>query len=117
MPGREVCRWHSKSPADKAKRREMGSRGGKKKPAPLPTISPLVETKGVAELNLETAEGLRTFLAHALHALGRLAFDTRTANAIGQLVTAQRTVVVAGDFEERLIALEAVRDQRPLRAV
>lgn len=117
MDGRDVCRWHSKAPADKAKRREMGARGGKKKPAPLPAISALAEIKGVADLNLETAEGLRTFLAHALHALGRLPFDTRTANAIGQLVTAQRTVVVAGDFEERLLALETLREQRTLRAV
>lgn len=93
----------------------MGARGGKKKPAPLPEISPLADIKGVAELNLETAEGLRTYLAYALHALGRLVFTTATANAIGQLVTAQRNTVVASDLEERLAALERVQANREMK--
>jgi hypothetical protein len=59
---------------------------------------------------------LTAFLAQALHALARLPFDTRTANAIGQLATAQRAMIEGSDFERRLAALEAAQSPGLRRA-
>lgn len=120
LPGSDRCQWHSKDPSVRAKRRESSSRGGKSKAyGALPVIEALAQVDGLKDLNLETAEGLRTFLAHTLRALGRLPFDVRVANSVGQLVTAQRAVVetssLAQRFEQRLAALETAVTGRPVR--
>lgn len=114
LPGKEHCRWHSADPADREKHRNESRRGGLSKAyGALQAGSPLSDDPAVAELNLETGEGIKSLVAHTLHALARLPLDTRTANAIGQLVTAQRAVLETSDFEARLKALEeAQRNQR-----
>jgi hypothetical protein len=109
-PGREVCRWHDPSPDARARHRAESARGGKAKAyAAIPAIEALASDPTLANLNLGTAAGLRDFLAVTLAALTRLPFDTRTANAIGGLVTAQRSLIEASDFEKRLAALEAAQ--------
>ena len=60
----------------------------------------------VDDLDLETAAGLRTFVARALRQLARLPFDVRVANAIAQVVNVARAGIEAGDLEDRLTALE-----------
>lgn len=81
----------------------------------LPSVAALADDPRIAALNLETAEGLRGFLSATLAALARLPFDTRTANAISALATAQRNTIETGDFEVRLKALEGSRSTLGLR--
>ncbi len=59
------------------------------------------------DLDLETATGLRTYLARALQRLAELPFDVRVANAMAQTVNVARATIEAGDLEERIRALEA----------
>ncbi|MHB1070118.1 MAG: hypothetical protein ACYC1W_09680 [Gemmatimonadaceae bacterium] len=107
-PGKARCRWHDPSPAAREKHAAESKRGGLTKAyGALAAVAALADDPRVAALNLETAEGLRGFLAATLGALARLPFDTRTANAISALATAQRNVVEASSIEERLAALEA----------
>ena len=61
----------------------------------------------VGDLDLETAAGLRTFLARALGQLARLPFDVRVANAMAQMVNIARVGIETGVLEARLAALEA----------
>lgn len=118
LPGKDRCRWHSADPGERAKVREQGRRGGLKKAyGALPAVTPLADVKGVPDLDLETPQGLRTFLAKTIHALSRLPFDVRVANSVAQLVTAQRAVVETSSLEQRLSALEAAQQRQPLRAV
>ena len=113
-PGRDVCRWHDPSPAAKARHKAESARGGLTKAyGALPAVAALADDPRVSALNLETAEGLRGFLGATLAALARLPFDTRTANAISALATAQRNIVEASDFEARLATLEAAQRLGP----
>ncbi len=108
MPGRDVCRWHDTTPEGKARHKAESARGGVSKAyGALTAVSPLVDDPNVVALNLETAAGLRGFLSATLAALARLPFDVRTATAIGQLATAQRSTLETTDFEARLNALES----------
>jgi hypothetical protein len=61
----------------------------------------------VADLDLETVAGLKTYLARALLKLGQMPFDVRVANSIGQLVQTQRGLLEASDLEGRVATLEA----------
>lgn len=116
IPGRRVCRWHDPSPEAKAKHKAESKRGGLSKAyGALPSVAALADDPRVAALDLETAEGLRGFLGATLAALARLPFDTRTANAISALATAQRAILETSDFEGRLAALEAVAERPPVR--
>jgi len=108
--GTKTCRWHSRRPADIAARLAASSKGGTAKAyGALVSVAALADDPRVAGLNLETAEGLRGFLGATLGALARLPFDTRTAQAISAIATAQRNTIEAGDLEARLSALEAAQ--------
>ena len=114
--GKTYCRWHSPEPADREKHKAESRRGGLPKAyGALPAVSASVESKGVTAVDLETAEGLRGFLAATLQQLAHLPFDARTANSISSLATAQRSLIEASDFEKRLNALEAAQMARGLK--
>jgi hypothetical protein len=117
QPGRDVCKWHDETPEGRARRKAESRRGGLAKAyGSLPTGAPLADDPKVATLDLGTPDGLRGFLSASLHALARLPFDARTANAIGQLATAQRSLIETSDFEKRLAVLEAAANRPNLRA-
>jgi hypothetical protein len=108
QPGKTVCLWHDPSDDARAKHREQCRKGGQTKAyGALTVVEPLANDPAVAELDLQTVEGLRGLLAVTLRALTTLPFDTRIAMNIGQISTAQRTVIVESDLERRLAELEA----------
>jgi len=115
--GARFCRWHDPSAEGRARHLEESRRGGHAKAYnALPAGAPLAESAAVAGLNLSTPAGLVGLLAASLAALARLPFDTRTANALGQLATAQRGILEASDLEQRLAALESrAATSAPLR--
>lgn len=114
LPGRDVCRWHDPSPEGRAAHQAISRKGGHAKAYnALPMTDSLAEDPRVGTLDLSTATGLRDYLAAALAALGRLPFDARTANSIGQLATAQRALLEASDTEARIAALEAAAHTGP----
>ena len=80
-----------------------------------PTADPL-DPLEVADLNLESIEGLRTYLGRALTKLAGLPFDVKTANAMGQLITAQRGILETTDLERRVADLESQLAGRNIRA-
>ena len=57
-------------------------------------------------MDLETAAGLKLYLARALIQLAKLPFDVKVANAISQMVNVARAGIEAADVETRLAALE-----------
>lgn len=118
IPGATLCRWHDPSPEAKARHKAESARGGFSKAyGALAAVAALADDPRVARLDLETAEGLRGFLAATLGALATLPFDVRVANGISALATAQRNTIEAGDFERRLGALETAAGTHRLRAV
>jgi hypothetical protein len=66
------------------------------------TASPLE----VDDLDLETAIGLRIFLARALKQLATIPFDVRVANAMTQMISVARAGIETADLESRLSQLE-----------
>jgi hypothetical protein len=105
-----VCRWHSPDPEDVARHLEESKRGGDSKAyRALASLPPLGDDPEIAALDLSTANGLKRFTAATLRALSRLPFDVRIANAIGQIILAQRTVIETSDLEDRLVALEVMQ--------
>lgn len=58
------------------------------------------------DLDLETAVGLRRYLAQALQQLAQLPFDVKVANAMAQTVNVARAGIEAADLEARIAALE-----------
>jgi hypothetical protein len=109
-PGAKFCRWHSRKPVDRARHIEESRKGGLTKAyGSLAHVEPLATDPRVAALNLGTADGLQQLVAAALRALARLPLDVRTATAIGQLVTTQRSTIETSDIEARLRALESGR--------
>ncbi|UCG87836.1 MAG: hypothetical protein JSW71_04620 [Gemmatimonadota bacterium] len=79
-------------------------RGGQRRGEQLKrvTASPIQ----VANLDLETASGLRTYLARALGRLAELPFDVRVANAMAQLANVARASIEATTIEQRIATLE-----------
>ena len=61
------------------------------------------------DLDLGTAEGLRSLLGATLEDLAHLPVDARVGQAISSLSTAQRATIDASDHEARIAALEAER--------
>ncbi len=98
---------HSVDPVVRAASHEAARRGGKARSRQLerPSADPLSPLE-VADLDLETVAGLKTYLARALLKLAGLPFDVRVANSIAQLATAQRNALEASDLERRLASLE-----------
>lgn len=107
LAGSDTCRWHSDDPAQRQRHLDESRKGGLSKAyGAIPSVAPLADRPGVADMNLETAEGLRGFLGATLQRLARLPFDSRVANSISSLATAQRALIEASDFERRLSDLE-----------
>jgi len=92
--------------------REASRRGGMKGIAPPPSVAPITITE-ITPASLETLVGLRRLLACTLSQLAQLPIDTRTATALGQIATAQRTLIEGSDIETRLAALEASQATGP----
>jgi hypothetical protein len=69
----------------------------------------------LAAIDLETAGGIKQYLAAALRALARLPFGVKSAHAISALASAQRTTVETSELEQRLAALEAAAPHDPYR--
>ncbi|MDA1082706.1 MAG: hypothetical protein O2973_13755 [Gemmatimonadetes bacterium] len=69
-------------------------------------MAALADDSRLATFDLETAGGLRAYLGVTLRALAHLPFDTRTANAISALATAQRNMIETSDIAARLERLE-----------
>ncbi len=117
IPGKAVCRYHSPDPEDVARHRDMSAKGGEAvrqafKPGATAspyTIEPLNSVEDIASCDLTTSAGLSKYLAMALRHLARVPFGTNVANAMAQLVTAQRNVVETSEIERRLAELEAGR--------
>ncbi len=105
ITGTRYCVAHTDDPAMRARAIEGSRRGGQRRGEQLRrvTASPI----DVMDLDLETATGLRTYLARALQRLAELPFDVRVANAMAQTVNVARATIEAGDLEERIRALEA----------
>ena len=103
--GTSHCVAHTTDPAIRARALEGSRRGGQRRGEQLKrvTAAPIQ----VADLDLETAAGLKTYLARALERLAELPFDVRVANAMGQMVNHSRAVIEASAIEERLAVLEA----------
>ena len=112
--GENVCLFHDPSAKAKAKHTAASARGGSHPKNALPFVPALTEDPRIATLNLETAGGLRGLLGATLGALAQLPMDARTANAIGQLATAQRGLIEASDLERRIADIEVA--QRSARA-
>jgi hypothetical protein len=99
---------HSVDPVVRAASREAAKRGGQARTRQLarPSADPLSPLE-VADLDLETVAGLKTYVARALLKLATLPFDVRVANSIAQLANVQRSALEASDLERRLANLEA----------
>ena len=95
----------------RAARLAAASRGGKG--APPVSVGALAEDSAVAALDLQTAGGLRAFLAATLGALGRLPFSERTAQAVSAIATCQRNAIETGVLTTRIDALEAAHSPGP----
>ena len=79
-------------------------RGGQQRGEQLKRIAaPPID---VVDLDLETAAGLRTYLARALGRLAELPFDVRVANAMAQTINVARATIEASAIEDRLAVLE-----------
>ncbi len=104
VTGTRHCVAHTHDPAMRARVIEGSRRGGQRRGEQLRrvTASPI----DVMDLDLETATGLRTYLARALQRLAELPFDVRVVNAMAQVVNVARATIEAGDLEERISALE-----------
>jgi hypothetical protein len=105
LPASDRCLLHSEDPAIQADRQEAQRRGGlaRARQLTLPSADPL----DVADLDLESIHGLRTYLARAMVRLAELPFDVKVANAIGQVVQVQRVLIEATELEGRVADLEA----------
>ncbi len=103
--GTRYCIRHATDPSLRERALVGSRRGGANRAESIRrmTASPIE----VGDLDLETAAGLRTFLARALKHLARLPFDVRVANAMAQMVNVARAGIEAGDLEARLAVLEA----------
>src|SRR5687767_10512426 len=107
LKGQARCGRHTTDPTTQAAVREAARKGGRVRAGQMnrPTADPLSPLE-VADLNLETVAGLKTYLARALRKLAELPFDVRVANSIAQLVNSQRGALEASDLEERIARLE-----------
>jgi len=83
---------------------EGSRRGGQRRGEQLQRVT--APPIGVADLDLETAAGLRTYLARALGSLAELPFDVRVANAMAQVANVARASIEATAIEHRITALE-----------
>jgi len=103
--GSAFCVRHAEDPAIRSRALDGSRRGGLARGHALrrTTAAPFA----VDDLDLETAVGLRRYLARALLQLAKLPFDVRTANAMAQMVNVARAGIEAADLEGRLAALEA----------
>jgi hypothetical protein len=72
----------------------------------LATAGAITDTVDVSALDLKTADGLRTLMAHAMARVAELPVDVRTATCLAQMATAQRGIVAGADLERRVAALE-----------
>lgn len=109
-----TCRFHSPAAADRNMQREISSRGGQARALlyKLPSIEPLADELGVAQLDFETVGGVKTLLGQVLRKLTQLPFDRGISIAIQQVAGMQRGYIVEGDIVERLAAVEArIRDK------
>lgn len=105
VQGTAYCVRHAEDPRIRSRALEGSRRGGRSRGQALrrTTAAPL-ETE---DLDLETAAGLKLYLARALFQLARLPFDVKVANAMAQMVNVARAGIEAADLETRLAALEA----------
>jgi len=108
--GTAHCVAHTDDPAVRARALEGARRGGQRRGEQLRRVTaPPIQ---VADLDLETAAGLRTYLARALGRLAELPFDVRVANAMAQTINVARATIESSAIEERLAALEATEGIR-----
>lgn len=104
VTGTEFCVAHTADPVIRGRAREGAQRGGRSRALQLrPASAPAFN---VSDLDLETAAGIRTYLARALEQLACLPFDVRVANAMGQLANVTKAIIEVTSIEERLTALE-----------
>ena len=108
LPASDRCTLHSEDPEIQTQRLEAARRGGLERTKQLsrPSADPLPPLD-VADLNLETIEGLRAYVARVLYKLAELPFDVRVANSIGQVINVQRSILETSDLEGRVANLES----------
>lgn len=104
VTGTRYCVAHTDDPAVRARAIEGSRRGGQQRGKQLrrATAPPMQ----VNDLDLESAVGLRTYLARALGRLAELPFDVRVANAMAQTANVARATIEVAEIEDRLVALE-----------
>ena len=104
VTGTTYCVAHTDDPAVRARAIEGSRRGGQQRGKQLrrATAPPMQ----VNDLDLESAVGLRTYLARALGRLAELPFDVRVANAMAQTANVARATIEVAEIEDRLVALE-----------
>ena len=105
VSGTRFCVAHTDDPDVRARALEGARRGGQRRGEQLrrDTAPPIP----VDDLDLESATGLRTYLARALGRLAELPFDVRVANAMAQTANVARATIEVSAIEERLAVLEA----------
>lgn len=110
ITGRSYCRWHSPDQRDRDRDRDESRGGGLTKAyGALACVPPLIHDPVVADLDLNTVDGLRTLVAQTLGAVAQLPVDIRSAIVIGQLAGTQRTLIAMSEFEQRRDSLEKAR--------
>ena len=104
VTGSRYCVAHTYDPAIRARAIEGSRRGGQQRGDQLrrATAPPMQ----VDDLALESAAGLRTYLARALGRLAELPFDVRVSNAMAQTANVARATIEVAEIEDRLVALE-----------
>lgn len=96
MDGADLCFWHN--PESRAARQEASRKGGGRRAVELPEGEAL------------TPERARAILAGVIEAAVSGAMDSGTARTVGYLLQIEARIREGSELEQRIIALERVRD-------
>ncbi len=101
-PGTEVCPWHSADLAER--RREWSRRGGI-------NSSNRARARKALPANVMTMQELHGVLGLTIRGVLSGRVEPSVANSVASLARAMTTVAEAGEFEQRLAALEVAAER------